>query len=85
MTCREFVELVTDYFDEALPTDDRARFEEHIADCPLCTRYLEQMRVTIRTVGRIDGESLSDDARTTLLAAFSDWHGGGLPRREPPA
>ena len=79
MTCRELVELVTDYFDGALPAEDHTRFEEHISDCLLCTRYLEQMQVTIRTVGRLDEESLSDDARSTLLAAFSDWRAGGQP------
>jgi anti-sigma factor RsiW len=71
--CREFVELVTEYFEGSLPPDERARFEDHIADCPLCTRYLEQMRVTIRTVGRIDEQSISPEARHELLAAFRDW------------
>jgi anti-sigma factor RsiW len=84
MTCRELVELVTDYFDGALSVEDRARFEAHIADCALCTRYLEQMRVTIRTVGRIDEESLAPDVRATFLAAFSDWTAAGQPRLEPP-
>jgi hypothetical protein len=42
------------------------------------------MRVTIATVGRIDEESISGEARTTLLAAFSGWSGGERPLREPP-
>jgi anti-sigma factor RsiW len=74
VTCREFVELVTDYFDGALPPDERARFEEHIADCALCTRYMEQMRVTIRVVGRIEADSISGEAKDALLHAFRDWH-----------
>jgi anti-sigma factor RsiW len=52
---------------------DRARFEAHIADCEYCETYLEQMRQTIRTLGRIPEESLSDDARETLLEAFRTW------------
>jgi hypothetical protein len=73
MRCQEFVELVTEYFEGALSPDDNARFEEHIEHCVWCTRYLEQMRVTIETVGRIDAESISPDARASLLAAFSEW------------
>jgi anti-sigma factor RsiW len=80
MTCKELVELVTDYLDGALPAEDRARFEQHIADCVWCARYLEQMRVTIDAVGRIDDESISPEARDALLAAFRDWRGGA--RRE---
>lgn len=74
MRCREFVELVTDYLEGTLSPDDARRFEEHIDHCVWCTRYLEQMRVTIRTVGRIDEESLSPDAKVALLHAFRDWN-----------
>jgi anti-sigma factor RsiW len=74
MTCQELVELVTEYLDGTLPAADAARFDEHIAGCRFCTRYLEQMRVTIRTVGRLDADAISPGARTTLLAAFGDWH-----------
>lgn len=77
MTCREFVELVTHYFDGVLPADHRARFERHLDLCPWCARYLEQMRVTIRTVGRIDPDSLSPAARTRLLAEFRNWNASG--------
>ena len=48
-------------------------FEAHIADCFWCSRYLEQMRVTMNTVGRIDEDSISPEARDSLLHAFRDW------------
>jgi hypothetical protein len=74
VNCQEFVELVTEYFEGTLPGGDRVRFEAHVVHCPWCGRYLEQMRVTIETVGRIDEESLSPDARNALLDAFRDWN-----------
>ena len=74
MSCREFVELVTEYFEGALPDEDARRFEAHLDHCPWCTRYVEQMRVTIRTVGRIDEDSISGEARDALLHEFRDWH-----------
>ena len=73
MPCQELVEVVTDYLEGRLSPADRARFEAHIADCEYCETYLEQMRQTIRTLGRIPEESLSDDARETLLEAFRSW------------
>jgi anti-sigma factor RsiW len=73
MPCRELVELVTDYLEDRLPSRDRARFEAHLAECEYCETYLEQMRQTIRMLGRLPEESLSAEARDALLAAFRDW------------
>jgi predicted anti-sigma-YlaC factor YlaD len=55
MTCREFVELVTEYLDRALAPGETARFEEHLAECPFCGRYFQQMQLTIRVLNRLDG------------------------------
>ena len=78
LTCQQLVELVTDYLEEALPPRERRRFEEHLAHCPGCGAYLEQMRATIRLTGRLTEASLRDDARDDLLRLFRDWR-----RRSP--
>ena len=44
MTCKEVVEIVSDYLEDALSAQDRARFEAHLAGCAGCTTYVEQMR-----------------------------------------
>jgi anti-sigma factor RsiW len=77
LSCKELVELVTDYLEEALDETTRARFEEHIAGCDGCTAYVEQMRETIRLVGHLEETQLSAPARTTLMAAFQDWKTAG--------
>ncbi len=74
-TCREMVELVTDYLENKLSRGDRKAFEKHIAGCPGCSRYLEQMRLTIKTLGRIESRHLSAAAKRELLDAFRDWKG----------
>ena len=76
MTCRQLVELVTDYFEGKLSWRQKRRFEKHIAGCEWCTRYLEQMRVTIRTLGRLDADSIPPQARDALLAEFRTWNAG---------
>ena len=48
-------------------------FEHHVDDCIWCDRYLEQMRMTIETVGRIDEATIPPDARDALLDAFREW------------
>jgi anti-sigma factor RsiW len=73
MTCKELVELVTDYLEGALPGDQRRRFDEHLVFCPPCQTYLEQMRQTIRAVGHLPDESVSLEALDALLAHFRRW------------
>lgn len=73
MTCKELVELVSAYFDQALPADDRARFEQHVSVCPGCAIYVEQMRQTIALVGDLREEDVSPAAQQRLLQAFQDW------------
>ena len=76
LACRELVELVTDYLEGRLSPGDRARFQAHLAECEHCETYLEQMRQTVRALGRLPEETLSADARDALTAAFRDWSHG---------
>jgi anti-sigma factor RsiW len=73
MSCRELVELVTDYLEDALAPTDRAAFEAHLAICPGCVAYLDQMRRTITLTGSLTEDSLSPAVRDELLAAFRSW------------
>lgn len=74
MTCRELVELVTDYLEGVLSPIDRRRFEAHLATCPDCPEYVRQIKLTIDLSGRATEESVPVDARNELLKAFRDWH-----------
>ena len=73
LTCAEFVELVTAYLEGALDDDTERRFEEHARDCPGCDVYLDQIRQTVREIGRLTPERLEPEARDRFLAAFRDW------------
>ncbi|MCK9517756.1 MAG: zf-HC2 domain-containing protein [Dehalococcoidia bacterium] len=76
LTCRELVELVTEYFEGALSGTEQARFDEHISACPGCQRYLLQMRATIAAAGRLQEDDVLPEAQAELLAAFRDWRSG---------
>ena len=76
MNCDEFVELVTAYLDGALPPETERRFVEHLTECDGCDRYLDQIRTTVRALGRLPEQSLAPEARDQLLAAFRTWRTG---------
>ncbi len=73
MTCKELVDLITEYLEGALSASDRLRFEQHVDRCSPCRIYVEQMRQTIRAVGKLSEESIPDDAKALLLRVFDDW------------
>ena len=76
LTCAEVVELVTEYLEGGLTSEDRERFEEHMGFCSSCLTYLQQMRETVASVGRLEPESLSPELQAALLGAFRDWKKG---------
>jgi hypothetical protein len=73
LTCKELVELVTDYLEGALSASTRRRFDEHLVSCPFCTMYLDQVRETIRAAGHLPEEAISAEALDVLLAHFRRW------------
>jgi anti-sigma factor RsiW len=74
MNCDQFVELVTAFLDGALDEATERRFIEHLAECDGCETYVEQFRSTIAVVGTLPPDSLSGQARDTLLTAFRNWN-----------
>jgi anti-sigma factor RsiW len=77
--CNVFVELVTDYFEGALPGDESRRLEAHLAICPGCESVLEQFRAVVRMEGRLgeqDVDALTPAQREPVMAAFRAWAAG---------
>jgi len=75
VTCRQVVELMTDYLDGALAAEDRARFEAHMAGCDGCQAYLAQMKATRKVVGKLAEASVPRTVEDELVKAFRDWKG----------
>lgn len=76
LTCREMVELLSDYLEHALPAHDRARVAAHLQTCPECTAYLEQLHATIGALGRLREGDIPPPIRERLLATFRGWRAG---------
>jgi predicted anti-sigma-YlaC factor YlaD len=74
ITCKELVEVVTDYLEGRMHPDRRLLFEEHVAFCAWCQTYLDQMRETIRITGTLTEDDLSAATRDALLEAFRNWN-----------
>ena len=70
-SCQEMIEVVTNYLDDALPPEERQRFERHLSYCAGCSTYVDQMRETIRQTGMVPhDESLPPTLREEIVAQF---------------
>jgi predicted anti-sigma-YlaC factor YlaD len=47
VACKQFVELITDYFEGTLSSRTLTQVEEHLVLCDSCASYSEQMQATV--------------------------------------
>ncbi len=72
-SCRELVELLTDYLDGSLEPSERARLDTHLRGCDGCTNALEQFRTTIEVTGRLTEDQVAAPEREAIREAFRRW------------
>jgi anti-sigma factor RsiW len=79
LVCRDAVELMSNYVEGALSKNDRVRLEAHLAGCPHCTRYLEQIRATISAAGHVEPDDLPEKTVDDLVALYRNWRDEPAP------
>ncbi|HEX9132701.1 MAG TPA: zf-HC2 domain-containing protein [Ktedonobacteraceae bacterium] len=76
LNCQEVVELVTDYLEQALLPEMQAQFEKHVAECPGCDTYIEQLQQTITMLRKLSEQSMFPQTKQELLEIFRNWKQG---------
>jgi anti-sigma factor RsiW len=71
LTCRDLVELVTEYLEGVLAPRERARFEAHLEGCAGCRIHLAQMRHMLAVV-----RATADPGRRPDVAALLETFRG---------
>lgn len=56
VSCEDFVESVTAYWEDRLTGPARDRFEEHYLVCPPCRSYAGQLRLTTSLLARLEDD-----------------------------
>ena len=80
LTCKEFVELVTDLLEGSLAPADRERVEGHLSQCDGCTAYLAQMRAILQVAGTLPREQVTDATTERIVDKLRAWT---AERRDP--
>jgi predicted anti-sigma-YlaC factor YlaD len=68
ITCQEFVELITDYFEGALGSPTLSRVEEHLVMCDWCVTYADQMEATVTALRELGNHEPAEPSDALLTA-----------------
>jgi anti-sigma factor RsiW len=70
LTCKDFLKELSDYLDESIDAEVRAKLEEHIAECPNCWVIADTTRKTIRIYKGMEPQPIPGDVEVRLMAAL---------------
>ena len=76
VTCQQFVELVTEYFEGVLEPRTMSQVEEHLVMCDWCVTYAEQMQSTIASLHELREPTSPEPTDAVLRALRSGKRGG---------
>ena len=70
LTCKDFLKELSEYLDENLDAEIRAKLEEHIAECPNCWVIADTTRKTIQIYKGMDPQPIPADVESRLMKAL---------------
>jgi anti-sigma factor RsiW len=70
LTCKDFLHELSDYLDEAIDRELRAKLEKHIAECPNCWVIADTTKRTIQIYKGMDPQPIPADVEQRLMAAL---------------
>ncbi len=69
LTCKEFLQELTDYLDEKTDAELREKLERHITECPNCWVVCDTTKKTIQVFKGMRECSIPADVHERLMAA----------------
>jgi anti-sigma factor RsiW len=76
MMCRELIEIIDDYLDDALAPDIAQELERHLEECAPCRAYIATYRKT-RRIGAVAARvDMPEEMKARLRRFLADNLGG---------
>ena len=79
LTCKEFLQELSDYLDSTVDVELRRRLEAHISECPNCFVILDTTKRTIQVYKGMQPQALPSDVEARLMKAVERKLTGGKP------
>ncbi len=76
LTCRDFLAELSDYLDERIDAELRAKLERHISECPNCWVIADTTKKTIRIYKGMEPVPIPQDVESRLMKALEQKMAG---------
>ena len=70
LTCKDFLQDLSDYLDETCSQDLRKELEKHVSECPNCWVVVDTTKRTIQVYKGMEPQPLPDNVKSRLMAAL---------------
>lgn len=80
LTCKEFLNELSDYLDDATDRAIRAKLERHIAECPNCWVICDTTKKTISVYKGMKSCEVPEEVHSRLMAAVERKMAGAKMR-----
>ena len=70
LTCKEFMQEISDFLDEDVDQELRSKLDKHIAECPNCFVILDTTKRTIQVYKGLDPQPIPEDIHNRLMNAI---------------
>jgi anti-sigma factor RsiW len=70
LTCKDFLRELSDYLDESIDAELRAKLEKHITECPNCWVIADTTRRTIQIYKGMDPYPVPQEVEKRLMVAL---------------
>ena len=71
LSCKDVTEEANSYIDDELPFMKRISVRMHLFICKNCRRYMDQLHLTVQTLGQIyTPESISEERSQKIVECF---------------
>jgi anti-sigma factor (TIGR02949 family) len=69
LTCKEFLQELTDYLDSTVDAELRLKLERHISECPNCFVILDTTQKTIKVYKGMQAQEIPEEVHVRLMKA----------------
>ena len=70
LTCKDFLNELSEYLDESIDAETRAKLDRHISECPNCWVIADTTKKTIQIYRGMDPYPIPPDVEGRLMAAL---------------
>ena len=70
LTCKDFLHELSDYLDESIDAELRAKLEKHITECPNCWVIADTTRKTVQIYKGMDPYPIPSEVEQRLMQAI---------------